>query len=321
MKLLSLLLLVAAALGCAATAADLADGIRAVVSDSVITDRQVKISASQAVELLRRQAIDNLLTPELFERKVAETVENATQALVDRQLIVHDFETAGYKLPETLLEDEIQKRIKEQYGDRMTMIKTLQAEGRTEEKLRQQIREQIMIAALQQKNISSAVFISPLKIENYYQQHQDQYKMEQVKVRVIELSSSAAATPEGRKQLAEDILTKLKEGADFAQMAQVYSTSASRKENGLLTADGWIDRSGLRKELADVAFSLAPKQLSPVVVTPDACYLMLVEDKRAGRPLSEVRDEIEKNLLVEERSRLQQKYIKKLRDKTFFRFF
>lgn len=321
MKLLCLLLLVGAALGCAATAAELVDGIRAVVSDSVITDRQVKLSAAQAIDLLRRQAADSLLTPEVFERKVAETIENATQALVDRQLIVHDFETAGYKLPETILEDAIQARIKEQYGDRMTMIKTLQAEGRTEEKLRQQIREQIIIAALQQKNISSALIISPLKIQNYYQQHQDKYKLEdQVKLRMIVVDNTASATAAGRKELAAEILTKLKEGADFAQMAQVYSSGSQRKEGGDW---GWIDRSVLRKELADAAFSLAPKQLSPVVVTSDACYVMLVEDRRAAhvRPLSEVRDEIEKTLLVEERARLQQKYIKKLRDKTFTRYF
>lgn len=321
MKSLCITLVAGAAFCRVATAADLADGIRAVVSEAVITDRQVKLSAAQAVDLLRRQAAGNLLTPELFERKVAETIENATQALVDRQLIVHDFQTAGYKLPETILEDAIQARIKEQYGDRMTMIKTLQAEGRTEEKLRQQIREQIIIAALQQKNISSEIIISPHKIAAYYEQHQDQYKLEdQVKLRMIVVDSTASATPPGRKELAGEILTKLKEGADFAQMAQVYSSGSQRKEGGDW---GWIERSVLRKELADVAFALEPKKLSGVVETPDACYVMLVEDKRSAhvRPLSEVRDEIEKNLLIEERARLQQKYIKKLRDKTFTRYF
>ncbi len=301
-----------------AVAAELANGIRAVVSDAVITDRQVKVNAGPSIDLLRRQYADK---PEVFQKKAAETLENATQALVERQLIVHDFTTAGYKLPETILDDVVKARIREQYGDRMTMIKTLQAEGRTYEKLRQQVREQFIVSALAAKNISSVIIISPHKIEAYYQNHQDQFKLEdQVKLRMIVLDSTASPTPEGRKKLAEEILSKVKEDADFAQMAQVYSTGSQRKEGGDWS---WIDRSVLRKDLAEVAFSLEPKKPSSVVVTPDACYLMLVEEKRPAhvRPVGEVRDEIEKTLVVEERARLQKIYVEKLKKKTFVQYF
>jgi len=137
---------------------------------------------------------------------------------------------------------------------------------------------------------------------------------------VIVLDSTAAATAEGRKRLAGDILTKVKEGADFAQMAAVYSTGSQKKEGGDW---GWVERSFPRKELADAAFALATKQVSGVVETPDACYLALVEDKRPAhvRPLNEVRDDIEQTLMVEERARLQKKYVDKLWKKTFTRKF
>jgi hypothetical protein len=56
---------------------------------------------------------------------------------------------------------------------------------------------------------------------------------------------------------------------------------------------------------------------------PQEFYLMLVEDKRPAhvRPLEEVRDEIEKELIVQERARLQKKWVERLRAKAFVRYF
>ena len=86
---------------------------------------------------------------------------------------------------------------------------------------------------------------------------------------------------------------------------------------------GWVERSVLRKELADVAFSLKPGQMSDIIETPQACYLMLVEQKRPAhvRPLSEVRDDIEATLRTQEQSRLEKQWIGGLKKKTFIRYF
>lgn len=79
----------------------------------------------------------------------------------------------------------------------------------------------------------------------------------------------------------------------------------------------------LRKELADVAFSLKPGQMSDIIETSQACYLMLVEQKRAAhvRPLGEVRDDIDATLRTQEQSRLEKRWIGNLKKKTFIRYF
>jgi parvulin-like peptidyl-prolyl isomerase len=298
--------------------AALANGIRAIVSDAVITFQQVQMSAAQAADLLRRQYGNQ---PEVFEKKYVETLNDALEQLVERQLILHDFKTAGYNLPEPIIEETIQERIRSRYGDRTTLVKSLQAEGITWEKFRQQIREQIIIEALRAKNISQEFIMSPHKIETYYAAHRDDYKLEdQVKLRMIALDSSVADTPEGRKKLALEILGKIKGGVAFAEMARLYSTGSQRSQGGDW---GWVERSILRKELADVAFSLKPGALSDVIETENECYLMLVEESRVShvRPLNEVRDEIEKTLLIEERARLQKQWIDRLKAKTFVRYF
>ena len=122
------------------------------------------------------------------------------------------------------------------------------------------------------------------------------------------------------KKLAGDILKKIEEGAAFDEMARVNSEGLLRSSGG---DRGWVERTGLRKDLADVAFALKPGQRSGVIDLPDACYLVLVEDKREAhiRPLSEVRDEIEKFLVIKERARLQQRWVDRMKTKSFVRYF
>ena len=142
---------------------------------------------------------------------------------------------------------------------------------------------------------------------------------DQVKLRMIVLNKSSEDDPAAHR-MAEEILTEIKQGASFAQMASVYSQGSQKNEGGDW---GWIDRSVLRQQLADIAFSLKPGEISSVIDTPQACYLMLVEQKRAThvKPLDEVRKDIETTLRAQEQSRLEKQWIGELKKKTFIRYF
>ena len=120
--------------------------------------------------------------------------------------------------------------------------------------------------------------------------------------------------------LAREILAKIKEGATFQEMASVYSQGSQRSQGGDW---GWVERSVLRKELADTAFTLKPGQVSDVIETPEACYLMLVEQTRPAhvKLLSEVRDDVEATLRTQEQKQLEQQWIEKLKKKAFIRLF
>ena len=299
--------------------AELADGIKAVVHDSVITYLDVEDLTVQTRDVLLRQFRTQ---PDEFQKKMDEARGDNLEKLLSRQLILQDFKTAGYNLPESVIDELVQERIHAKYGDRATLTKTLQAEGITYEKFRQQVREQFIVEALRQKNISSEIIISPHKIETYYLAHSHDFKVEdEVKLRMIVLDKSSDPGAPSPKALAQEILGKLKEGATFAEMATIHSSDLKRAKQG---GDwDWVERSVLRKELADTAFSLKPGELSGVIETPEACYLMLVENARLShtRSLGEVREQIERNLLLEERNRLEKHWIDKLKKKTFFRYF
>jgi parvulin-like peptidyl-prolyl isomerase len=296
----------------------MAEGVMAVVNDTVITRTEVMDFISPAVVALTRDYADK---PEMFEQKLADAVRDGLEQLIERQLILHDFDVEGYKLPESVVDELVQENIRARFGDRVTLMKTLQAQGMTFEKFRKDVREQYIITALRAKNISQEkVIISPYKVETYYLAHQDGFKVEdEVKLRMIVLNKTLGSDTDTRR-MADEILGKIKEGATFQEMASVYSQGSQRSQGGDW---GWVERSVLRKELATVAFALKPGQVSGVVETPEACYLMLVEQKRPAhvKPLSEVRDDIETTLRTQEQKQLEQQWMDKLKRQSFIRTF
>jgi peptidyl-prolyl cis-trans isomerase SurA len=299
--------------------AEMADGIKAVVNDRAITYAEVEDFARDAANALRLQFASQ---PDVFQQKLTALLNDSLDQLVERQLILHDFDTGGYntKLLDSAVDEMVQERIHDQFGDRVTLMKTLQAKGMTFEQFRKQIREQYITSALRSQNVQREVIISPTKVVNYYQSHLDSFKIEdQVKLRMIVLNKSSDDDTNALK-FAREIQAKLKDGATFAEMAAIYSQGSQQHQGGDW---GWVERSVLRKELGEVAFSLAPGQASDVIDTPDAVYLMLVEDKKTAhaKPLADVRNDIEKTLRTQEQARLQKQWIDGLRKKTFVTYF
>jgi peptidyl-prolyl cis-trans isomerase SurA len=298
--------------------AELVDGIQVVVDRSIITYQDVVDHATLAADELRRRYRNE---PAVGQQKLDALRQETVERLVDDQLILRDFESAGYNLPESIIDERLQAYIRSIYGDdRIKFIKTLQAEGRNYEQFRKDFRDRFILEQMRLAHNEKAEIISPHKIEVYYVQHTNDFKVEdQVKLRMIVLSKPADDAGQTRK-LAEEILTKIKEGAKFADMAAVYSQGAERSNGG---ERDWEKTSALKKELAETAANLEPGQMSGVIETPEACYLMQVIDKRPAhvQPLKKVRDEIEQTLLAQDRQQSQQRWIDRLKKKTFIKYF
>jgi peptidyl-prolyl cis-trans isomerase SurA len=296
--------------------AELVDGIDSIVHDSIITYVEVEDASENMVKQLRMQ-YDN--QPAVLQKQLDNAFQETRDELQQRQLIIHDFETAGYNLPESIIDEQFENYIKEKYhGDRVAFIKTLQEEGITLEKARRDYRDTFVVEQMRYKNISSAIMISPHKIETYYVDHKDDFKEEdKVKLRMIVLTNAPETDTTETRKLAEEILGKLNEGASFADMAGIYSQTRPQSQQD------WVEKSVLRDELADAVSKLKAGEHSGIIETPGAFYILLVEDKKEARvkPLPEVRDQIEKLLLAKERTRLQQAWIAKLKKKTFLREF
>jgi peptidyl-prolyl cis-trans isomerase SurA len=299
----------------------LVNAIVAIVNGKVITREDIESAIVADEELLIRQY--GRQAQVLAEKREA-LRQDALELLVENELILHEFEvqaeTSGFKFPENVIEEYIKTTIRRRYGDRLRLIRSLQAKGLTYESYRKQVREDFIIRAMTSQNISSSILVSPFKIENYYASHQDLFQVgDQVKLRMIVLANKPDRGPEATKKLAAEILAKLESGTPFAEMASLYSDGSQRSEGGDW---GWIEKSVLRADLAEVAFALKPGERSGILEKSEGCFLMLVEETRAAhvRPLTEARDEIEKALRAQEEQRLRKEWLDRLKAKSFIKY-
>src|SRR5665213_4201475 len=119
---LILSLLVVAAISVGAQPA-VVDGIKGVVSARVVTFSEVEDYSRPAADALRRQYSAQ---PDVFQQKLNDTLNDSLEQLIERALILKSFDTDGYKLPESVVTELVQERIRERFGDRVTFMKTLQ---------------------------------------------------------------------------------------------------------------------------------------------------------------------------------------------------
>jgi parvulin-like peptidyl-prolyl isomerase len=285
------------------------NGIAAVVNSEVITYSEVQ-------ELVgpREKSLEDQYKGQELADKVRDLRMSAVEALIDNQLIIQEFNKNKYSIPDYVVEEQVQSRIKDQFGgDRAAFIRTLEAQGMTMDRFRTMVRDDIIVQAMREKSVKEDTIISPEKIEEYYEKNHDQYSTpEQIHLRMIVIKKNG----DTGKQMAEELRLKVMGGADFDKLAQMYSEDSTQDSGGDW---GWIDKRTLNDSLTKVAFSLKPGECSHPIELAGSYYLLYVEAKKAEvtKSLAEVHDDIENKLLEERRQQAQQKWITSLRQKAY----
>ena len=134
------------------------------------------------------------------------------------------------------------------------------------------------------------------EVKKYYEDNIDQYSMpEQVRASHILLKTEGKDEAEVKKQ-AEELLAKVKGGADFAELAKKFSEDEGSRDRG-----GDLDffgREQMVPEFSEAAFSLEPGQVSDLVKSNFGYHIIKVAEKRPAstRPFEEVRTQIEDQL-------------------------
>jgi peptidyl-prolyl cis-trans isomerase SurA len=294
------------------------DGMAAVVNGEVITYSQVRALSAPQERALRQQ-----YTGQELAKKITEVRQLALKDLIDRRLVIQAFKKESYEIPDHIVDQRIHQIIQESFGgDRNTFVKTLEAQNYTLGEFKKKEMEKIIVGAMRSHNVKPNQIVSPVKIEDYYRKHRDEFtSKEQIKLRMIMISGHQdTASAPAQKELAEEVLGKLAAGADFEQMAQIYSED-STKENG---GDwGWIERKTLAEPLEKIAFNMPVGRISNIIEYAGNYYILKVDDKHGGstKSLAEVRSDIEKKLEQEEAQQIQERWLASLREKAYIKTF
>lgn len=300
---------------CPALAQDVLNGIAAVVNDEVITFSQVRELVGAKEQAARQQ----LKGEELVE-KIKEVRLQAINDLIDRQIILQEFKKNKFQIPEYFINDRVNTIVREEFGgDRQAFVRTIEAQGFTLERFKDMERDKIIVQEMTRSAVKQNVIIPEAEMQKYYREHIEEFSIsEEMKLRMIAIKKAESTA--ARRRLIEEIRAKIMDGAEFGEMAHMYSDHTTQEQYGDW---GWINKKVLNEELTKAAFSLKAGEVSRVLDIGDTYYLLFAEAKKGGaqRPFKEVREEIEKRLIQQERQKLRQEWLTKLRKKAFIKMY
>ncbi len=289
------------------------DGVAAVVNEDVVTFSQVRELTGALEGALRANFSGNALTERIKEVRL-----RAVNDLIDRQLILQEFKKMKGQIPPHAIDDRVNAIIREDFGgDKSAFMRTIAAQGFTLDRIRKMEEEKIIVQAMRSREVKNEPLLAPGAIESYYRKHiQEWTANDEVKLRMIKIAPGSE--PEKKRKMAQEIREKLVRGADFADLAKVYSEDSTQDKGGDW---GWIKRGDLNPEMERVVFQLPTGKVSDVLQLNQTYYIMLAEQKKGGvsKPLKDVRREIEGRLLQVERQKDQQEWLQRLRKKAFIK--
>jgi peptidyl-prolyl cis-trans isomerase SurA len=160
----------------------------------------------------------------------------------------------------------------------------LAREGRTLEDLRRDVRDQITVLRLVQREVTAKLHVPTEELRAYYDAHPERFSTGRaVHVRQIVFGtgglseSEAAKVARGMAALRGELT-----GRDAFRQAEARLAGTP----GVLTGDaGTLSEAEVRPDLARVLFAMEPGQVSPPVALPNGVAVFLVESKDPGVPL------------------------------------
>lgn len=211
----------------------------------------------------------------------------------DKVITVGDFEKRLSKLPpyyrnlaSQRKRDFLEDLIVEQLLYEEALKRGLNRDAEVKDLLRE-AKKKILVGRLIEIEIRGKSSVSEEEIKAYYEAHKDEF-ITPVQLRASHILVDTEAD-------AKTILQRLKEGADFAELARQYSKDPSKDKGGDI---GYFSRGQLIPEFENICFGLEVGQISDIVKTQFGYHIIkLTERKESGtRELSEAKDEIIRDL-------------------------
>jgi peptidyl-prolyl cis-trans isomerase D len=179
----------------------------------------------------------------------------------------------------------------------------------------QKEQRQVRYVLITPDDVRSQASVSDDQLEEYYTAHLDDYRVhDRVKVAHILFKTTGKSPAEvaALEKTAQEVLAKIKAGADLGQLAKQYSEDPASAANGGLI--GWIEHGQTVKEFEDAAFAMKPGQVSGLVHTSYGIHIIKVLDKQTAhlKTFAEVKDSIRDTLMAQKLAQVEQDYSDKL---------
>jgi peptidyl-prolyl cis-trans isomerase C len=261
---------------------------------------------------LRRSAQSGQQIPDAQMPKIENSV---LDSLIVGELLFQESKKKGIQVkPETVTEQLA--TVKQRFPSEAEFKKALEENKLTESKIEADIKRDIAIQQLIDKEVDQKVQITDEESKTFYDTNPQLFQQpERVKASHILIKVDEGATEEkkaeARKKIQE-VQQKVQKGEDFAELAKTYSEGPSAPKGGDL---GLFGRGQMVKPFEDVAFRLKPNETSDIVETKFGYHLIKVVEKQPSKKVAytDVKERIDKHLKDQKLRTERQLYFDKLK--------
>jgi peptidyl-prolyl cis-trans isomerase SurA len=251
------------------------DRIIAVVDQNVITEQELADRVRTVSAQLEKQGTElppqNVLEKQILERLISDSLQLQLAA------------QTGVKVDDTQLDKTI-ARIAEQNKISLEEFKSaLEKDGVSIRKFREDIRNEITIARLREREVDNKLIISEGEVDNYLTtqanrgEENDEFEISHILIRTPEdaspedLQNANIKTQEALKQLAD--------GTSFAQVSAAFSDAPNALEGGGM---GWRNGAQFPTAFLEALKTLQIGEVAKPIRSPNGFHILKLTNRRDG---------------------------------------
>jgi peptidyl-prolyl cis-trans isomerase SurA len=267
------------------------DRVVAIVNDEAITQYELNDARRVVLDQLKRQ---NVAQPssDVLDKQVLERL------ITERALLQYAKEN-GIKVDDTQVERTIQRIAEDNKMTVEDVRKTLARDNIPYSRYREDIRNEITIQRVREREVESRISVSDAEVDIYLATLKTQsggeaeYRLAHILVLVPE-----QATPdqiEARRRRAEEALRNIKTGGDFSQVAATFSDAGDALQGGSL---GWRTGARLPTIFVEAVRNMKVGEVTPVMRSAAGFHIVKLVDKRSRNDPAVVNQTHARHILI-----------------------
>ena len=250
------------------------DRIVAVVDQTVITEKELADRIRTVTAQLEKQGTE-LPPPAILEKQILERM------ITDKLQLQYAAQT-GLKVDDNQLDKTIERIAAQNKMDIPAFKKALLEDGIQFRKFREDIRNEITLARLREREVDNRINITESEIDSFLINQSATGASEEFEIAHILIRASEDAAPEDLKKLkakADQALADLKAGKDFAKISATYSDAPNALEGGSL---GWKLGSQVPSLFLEALKPLKPGELTQILRSPNGFHILKLTNRKGG---------------------------------------
>lgn len=266
------------------------DHIVAVVADGVITRNELKARLAAAISQLQRRGTP-LPSQDVLEGQMLERL------IIERAQLAYARES-GLRIDDQQLDQAIGRIAANNKLSTTQFRAALEKDGIAYPVFREEIRTEMTMARLREREVESRLVVSDAEIDNYLANQAASGGGEEYDLAHILLRAPESATPEQLQKLrlrGEEALSRARAGENFAQLAASFSDAPDALQGGEL---GWRPLNRLPTLYAETAARLQPGAVSELKRSSAGFHILKLVGKRGGNMPASVMQTRARHILI-----------------------